>query len=232
MNAGPDSDGITLSLDENVRRLLRVGAVAISPVQIGPSSVDLLQELDELGSDLAGKWAGQAPAEIDALKPARELYKSFGIDPTKTRPSSEALLRRVLRSKPLPRIMNAVDLCNLLSLSFLLPLGLYDSAKIVGEVTLRRGGEGEAYPGIRKETVHLHGRPVLSDRRGAFGNPTSDSLRTAVDEETRALWLVIFAPRSIARGTMQEHVRAAGEGMKHHLTAVSEQAGWTGLVMD
>jgi DNA/RNA-binding domain of Phe-tRNA-synthetase-like protein len=223
---------IVLSLEEELRRLLRVGVVAASPVEIGPASPDLLQEMERLGSRLAGKWAGRSPAEIDVLKPARELYKSFGIDPTKTRPSSEALLRRLLRAKPLPRILNAVDLCNLLSLSFMLPLGLYDSAKIDGEVTLRRGRADESYPGIRKEAVRLDGRPLLSDSQGAFGNPTSDSLRTSVDGATGALWMVIFAPRSVSRETMEANVQEAGEGMRRHLSPDGEPAAWDGGVMD
>jgi DNA/RNA-binding domain of Phe-tRNA-synthetase-like protein len=223
---------IALSLEEELRGLLRVGVVAASPVEIGPASPDLLEEMERLGSRLAEKWTGRSPAEIDVLKPARELYKSFGIDPTKTRPSSEALLRRLLRAKPLPRIMNAVDLCNLLSLSFMLPLGLYNSAKIDGEVTLRRGRADESYPGIRKEAVHLDGRPLLSDRQGAFGNPTSDSLRTSVDGATGALWMVIFAPRSVSRETMEANVQEAGEGMRRHLSPDGEPAAWDGSVMD
>jgi len=223
---------IALSLEEELRGLLRVGVVAASPVKVGPASPDLLQEMERLGSGLAEKWAGRSPVEIEVLKPARQLYKSFGIDPTKARPSSEALLRRLLRAKPLPRIMNAVDLCTLLSLSFMLPLGLYDSAKIEGEVTLRRGRTGESYPGIRKDAVHLDGRPVLSDRQGAFGNPTSDSLRTSVDGATGALLMVIFAPRSVSRETMEANVHEAGEGMRRYLSPGGELAAWNGSVMD
>ena len=125
------------------------------------------------------------------------------------------------------RILNAVDLCNLLSLQFLLPLGLYDAGKIAGEVTLRRGAPGESYPGIRKEEVHLEGRPVLSDAEGPFGNPTSDSLRTSVTLDTRSLWLMIFAPAGFPRETMEGFVRRAAEGITRHLspaggTAVTE----------
>jgi DNA/RNA-binding domain of Phe-tRNA-synthetase-like protein len=224
--------GIALTLADDVRGLLRVGLVAASPVRVGPSSDRLLREMERLAAAHAANWSGRAPSEIEALAPARELYKSFGIDPTKTRPSSEALLRRVLRSKPLPRIMNAVDLCNMLSLAFMLPLGLYDSAKIEGEVLLRRGKAGEAFRGIRKDEVHLEGRPVLCDCRGPFGNPTSDSLRTSVGGDTGALWLVIFAPPSVTRDTMEAHVEQAGGSMARHLSAGEQPAAWSGMIMD
>jgi DNA/RNA-binding domain of Phe-tRNA-synthetase-like protein len=146
---------------------------------------------------------------VEGLRPARTLYRAFGVDPTQTRPSSEALFRRAVGGKPLPRVNNAVDVCNLCSLRYLLPIGMYDLGKIEGDVLLRRGGDTESYPGIRKDEVRLHGRPVLCDAVGPFGNPTSDSLRTSVGEETRALWMVIFAPAVYPRERMAAHVEDA-----------------------
>ncbi len=79
--------------------------------------------------------------EVDAT---REMYKRVGIDPTKRRPSSEALLRRVRKGEPFPRINSVVDVCNWCSLEFQLAYGLYDAAKIEGGVTLRIGHPGES----------------------------------------------------------------------------------------
>ena len=117
------------------------------------------------------------PAETGAV---RTMYKRVGLDPTKTRPSSEALLRRVRKGDPLPRINSLVDVCNWCSLEFQLPYGLYDASRIDGDIELRIGREGESYPGIRKDAVHVGGRLTLADRQGPFGNPTSDSARTMV----------------------------------------------------
>ena len=127
----------------------------------------------------------------------RTMYKRVGLDPTKTRPSSEALLRRVRKGDSLPRINSMVDVCNWCSLEFQLPYGLYDSAHIDGDVELRIGRAGESYPGIRKDAVHVEGRIALADRIGPFGNPTSDSARTMVTTETRQAMLVVFAPREV-----------------------------------
>lgn len=134
------------------------------------------------------------PAEIAAV---RTMYKRVGLDPTKTRPSSEALLRRVRRGDPLPRINSMVDVCNWCSLEFQLPYGLYDGSRIDGDVELRMGREGESYPGIRKDDVHVGGRIALVDHTGPFGNPTSDSARTMVTTETVRALLVVFAPRDV-----------------------------------
>jgi DNA/RNA-binding domain of Phe-tRNA-synthetase-like protein len=126
------------------------------------------------------------------------MYKRVGLDPTKTRPSSEALLRRVRKGEPLPRINSMVDVCNWCSLEFQLPYGLYDLAHVEGEtLEMRLGRDGESYAGIRKDDVHVAGRICLADARGAFGNPTSDSARTMVTTATTRALVVVFAPRSV-----------------------------------
>jgi DNA/RNA-binding domain of Phe-tRNA-synthetase-like protein len=140
--------------------------------------------------------AGAEP--VDIIAAVRTMYKRVGIDPTKTRPSSEALLRRVRRGDEVPRINSLVDIINWCSLESQLPFGLYDRDCIEGGVMLRLGASGEAYAGIRKDTVHVGGRLTLADDRGPFGNPTSDSARTMVTTKTTRALVVIFAPASIA----------------------------------
>lgn len=135
------------------------------------------------------------PPELRAA--VRTMYKRVGLDPTKTRPSSEALLRRVRQGGALPRINAMVDVCNWCSLEFQLPYGLYDCAAIDGPVELRLGRSGESYPGIRKDEVHVAGRLTLADARGPFGNPTSDSARTMVTVATRQALVVVFAPAGL-----------------------------------
>ncbi len=137
----------------------------------------------------------QPPAERAAV---RAMYRRVGIDPTKRRPSSEALLRRVLRGDALPRVNTLVDICNWCSLELQLPYGLYDADRIEGPVVLRLGDPGEEYAGIRKDAIHVGGRLTLADARGAFGNPTSDSARTMVTPATERALAVIFVPREIA----------------------------------
>lgn len=208
---------IVPTIEADLAGLVRLGLVRAEPIVAGPSGPDLEAEMAETVRTLAGRHAGQAPASIPGLAPARDLYRAFGIDPTRTRPSSEALLRRAVRGKPLPRILNAVDLCNLCALRFLLPIGLYDAAQLRGDVTLRRGRKAESYAGIRKDEVHLEGRPVLADAEGPFGNPTSDSLRTAVTTATQSLWMVIFAPADYPADGMRAHVERARADMARHL---------------
>jgi len=139
----------------------------------------------------------QAVDTGDITAAVRSMYKRVGLDPTKHRPSSEALLRRVIKGGPLPRINNLVDVINWCSVESQLPFGLYDASRIVGPVVLRRGRRGESYPGIRKDEVHVEGRLVLADDVGPFGNPSSDSDRTQVTESTTHALVVLFAPADL-----------------------------------
>jgi len=150
--------------------------------------------LDPLLADAEARVRLSPPAESAAV---RTMYKRVGIDPTKTRPSNEALLRRVRKGDTIPRINSLVDIVNWCSLEFQVPYGLYDLSKIVGPVTMRLGAEGESYAGIRKDDVHVGGRITMADSVSAFGNPTSDSARTMVTTATTDALVVVYAPAEI-----------------------------------
>lgn len=160
----------------------------------GATIVERDERLDGVLAAAEAAVRAHPPAEMGAV---RTMYKRVGLDPTKTRPSSEALLRRVRKGDALPRINSMVDVCNWCSLEFQLPYGLYDAARLDGAVELRVGCPGESYPGIRKDDVHVGGRIALVDRAGPFGNPTSDSVRTMVTTVTTRALLVVFAPREV-----------------------------------
>jgi DNA/RNA-binding domain of Phe-tRNA-synthetase-like protein len=158
----------------------------------GARVVERDARLDAKLAEIESQLRQHPPADTASV---RTMYKRIGLDPTKTRPSSEALLRRVRKGDTLPRINSLVDVCNWCSVEFQLPYGLYDAAQIEGGITLRLGTEGESYPGIRKDDVHVGGRMTLADARGPFGNPTSDSARTMVTTATERAIVVVFAPR-------------------------------------
>lgn len=150
--------------------------------------------LDPLLAAAEARVRQSPPAESAAV---RAMYKRVGIDPTKTRPSNEALLRRVRKGDPIPRINSLVDIINWCSLEFQLPYGLYDLSKMAGAVTMRLGAEGESYAGIRKDEVNVAGRITVADSVSAFGNPTSDSARTMVTTTTTEALVVVYAPAEI-----------------------------------
>ena len=137
-------------------------------------------EVDRTCASFRERYGEGRSSEVPGAADARTLYKALGIDPTKTRPSNEALLRRALKGETLYRINTLVDALNLVSLREQLPFGLYDLDRVKPPVVLRKGGAGEGYEGIRKGLVNVEARPVLVDAEGPFGNPTSDSARTMI----------------------------------------------------
>ena len=132
-----------------------------------------------------------AVASLPTVAATRAAYRALGKDPARYRPSSEALLRRIAQSKPLPRVNALVDAGNLASVRTALPIGFYDIGKLRPPVRLRCGAPGETYDAIGRGPMNLAGLPLLADADGPFGSPTSDSQRTSVqDGAVRALFVV------------------------------------------
>ena len=167
--------------------------------------------LDPLLAEAEARVRISPPAESAAV---RTMYKKVGLDPTKTRPSNEALLRRVRKGDTIPRINSAVDIVNWCSLEFQLPYGLYDASMISGPVTMRTGREGEKYAGIRKDEVNVGGRITVADALGPFGNPTSDSARTMVTPATTELLVIVYAPIEISAAQLDRVVTTTAEGLQ------------------
>jgi DNA/RNA-binding domain of Phe-tRNA-synthetase-like protein len=198
---------MTFTLAPDLEAIVRPGVLWLD----GATVVEREPRLDGPLAQAATAVRVNPPEEAAAV---RTMYKRVGIDPTKRRPSSEALLRRVRKGEGLPRINSMVDVCNWCSLEFQLPYGLYDAAHIEGGVVLRLGKEGESYPGIRKDDVHVAGRITLADNRGPFGNPTSDSARTMVTPATTRALVVIFAPREIEPRQLDRVVQITAQRME------------------
>ena len=165
----------------------------------GAEVVSQPADLDAVIAAVSAAVVAAPPADVQTV---REMYRRIGLDPTRTRPSNEALLRRVRRGDPFPRVNGLVDAVNVCSLECQLPYGVYDRAALAGPITLRLGHPGEAYAGIRKDAVHVGGRVTVADERGAFGNPTSDSARAMVTSATRDALIVVYAPASTSVSTL------------------------------
>jgi DNA/RNA-binding domain of Phe-tRNA-synthetase-like protein len=135
----------------------------------------------------------RAILEAPAILATRAGYKALGKDPARYRGSAEALLRRVIAGKGLPRINSVVDAINLVSVESRLPIGLYDLAHVEGAIEFRAGRAGETYKGIGKYDLNLEDLPLFADERGPHGSATSDSERTMVTESTKCVLAIIVS---------------------------------------
>lgn len=211
-----------ITVDAGVRPHVRPAWLVLDGVTVVEGAAALETPLAEAAARMRG-----ATESADLTAAVRAMYRRFGVDPTKTRPSSEALLRRVRKGDALPRINNVVDVCNWCSLEFQVPYGLYDVSKIDGPIALRAGRAGEAYAGIRKDAVNVDGRLVLADAAGPFGNPTSDSARTMVTPAATAILTVIFAPASVGARELERMLDTTSERMRAFAGGTERSRGVT-----
>ncbi|MCU1243002.1 MAG: hypothetical protein JWO71_3728 [Candidatus Acidoferrum typicum] len=162
-------------------------------VEAASSPPALIAELDAREQAILGLPEPRAVLESPQILATRAAYKALGKDPARYRGSAEALLRRVIAGKGLPRINAVVDIINLVSVESRLPIGLYDLANVSGDIVFRAGRAGETYKGIGKYDLNLEGLPIFCDASGPHGSPTSDSERTMVTSKTRNVLAVIIS---------------------------------------
>src|SRR6266851_2471339 len=137
--------------------------------------LEVTEPRDDFELEVARAMQAARTGEVGDAGRARALYRRFGIDPTRVRPSSEALLRRLKKGEPLPRVNSLVDVANAMSVQLQVPVGLYD---------------------LGKDRVNVAGRICVADADGPCGNPSSDSARTMITTATeRAAW-IYFLPVS------------------------------------
>ena len=178
------------SSDLTLRSELDIEVIALELYEL-----EVTEPRDDFELEVARAMQASRSGDVADVGRARALYRQFGTDPTKVRPSSEALLRRLKKGDPFPRVNSLVDVANAMSVQLQVPVGLYDLEKIRGdELVLRLGTEGEKYTGIGKEQVNVAGRICIADAEGPCGNPSADSARTMISTATeRAAW-IYFLP--------------------------------------
>ena len=181
------------------------------PVKIGwleftaPVGLQTGELLQRCATQAAEQFATTPLSEDSIVQQVRQLFRAVGIDPTKYRPSSEALLRRAIKGEPVRSINAMVDINNICSMEYRLPFGCYDLDHIVGEdITIRLGENHEEYTGVAKQ-ISIGGKLCCADAVGPFGSPISDSARTKVTETTKQVLVLAFGHTT----TQDEHITAA-----------------------
>lgn len=212
----PSQSTHQIQVSPSLEDILRVGVVFLHSLTVGRESRKVQKTVEALGEELRRTIGERRPSELEPVARTRRLYKSVGLDPTKERPSSEKLLRRLLRSRPFPFVNDFVDAMNTVSLRLQFPLGFYDWDQILPPVLLRIGRPDEGYVSIGGAEVNLQGKIVLVDGEGPFGNPTQDSERTCITPRTVRALVIAFAPHDTPRVAMEEVLREIGAAAKEY----------------
>jgi DNA/RNA-binding domain of Phe-tRNA-synthetase-like protein len=180
---------VNVGIDEGLKKKcarVALGCVT-AEVEAGETPTGLDGELKLREEEILRLPEPRAVLEAKQVLATRAAYKALGKDPARYRGSAEALLRRVIAGKGLPRINAVVDVINLVSVESRMPVGLYDLEHVQGEIVFRAGRAGETYKGIGKYDLNLEGLPLFADAVGPHGSATSDSERTMVTAGTKKI---------------------------------------------
>lgn len=185
---------MNIQVSEEIKKLCPrfCGLAVMADVQNSPYCEPLWQEIDRFTQDYRARYTTDSIKSMRPIQATREAYKLCGKDPSRYRPSAEALCRRILKGSPLYQIDTLVDLINLVSIASGYSIGGFDADKIAGDtLTLGIGRAGEPYEGIGRGPLNIEGMPVYRDTEGGIGTPTSDNERTKISPDTTRLLAII-----------------------------------------
>ncbi len=207
-----------LTIHDSIKQIIpncRLGYIIINNTNVRGTPPALSQEFLKLQSEVAKIYNLNILPTVPRVVAVRNMYKKLDFDPSRYRPASEALVRRVLQNRGLYYVNSAVDVNNYCSIKFLLPFGLYDLDRIEGDVEYRMASPG-SYINIAGNNVSTDGKPFLTDNNGVFGNPTSDARRTAVTLNTRNLFSVVYADEEVSDDDLTEILNFTAKMFVHY----------------
>ena len=184
--------------------MVSIRLIQFRGVKIQETNPTLKAMLEGLGTEVTERYNAMTISDIPVVKAVRRIFHKTGVDPTRYRPSSEALVRRVLKGKGLYFVNSAVDVVNYFSLKTLLPMGVFDADCVKPPLEFRAGRDGETYQGVGRDVLNLSGFPLLADAEGPFGSAVSDSVRTRVTNGTTKLLWVTFVPPEVPPPDFEE----------------------------
>lgn len=180
------------------------GACITANIKNSEYSDELWREIDALSDEYRATLTTESLKLMTSIQATRRIYKVCGKDPSRYRPSGEALVRRVLQGKKLYQIDTLVDLINLASMKYGYSIGAFDADKFSGDtLTLGIGRDGEPYEGIGRGMINIAGMPVYRDSLGGVGTPTSDHERTKVSLATTRLLVLVNGYDGSEQGVSQ-----------------------------
>ncbi len=169
-----------------------VGACVDARVKNTSYSQSLWDEINVMGEKFRDSLTTESLKQVSGIAATRRVYRICGKDPSRYRPASEALIRRLLLGKSLYQVNTLVDLINLASIAYGYSIGGFDANQFVGDtLTLGVGRKDEPYEGIGRGIINIEGLPVYRDAIGGVGTPTSDHERTKILPTTSHLVVLI-----------------------------------------
>lgn len=189
-----------VKLDDSIVEIeptFKIGIIHYTKISVSSSPQMLKGRLQLFQEQLFFDLVEKAVTDFEGIKEWRALWKKFGADPNRYRPSMEAMYRRIAKQNYITSLHSAVDLNNFFSMRYEMPMGIYDLDKTEGDITIALGDETTSYTGLNGRENKLQNILTIQDTKGAFGSPFVDSERTAVTEETTNALHILFLPPSM-----------------------------------
>lgn len=169
----------------------RLGIIK-SRVYNSATSPELKQLISETTDKIVNTNILKKIREIETVESIRDAYKMLGNDPNRYRPAADSLLRRIIKGMDLYSISSVVDVLNLISIQTGFSISGFDAECIEGDIRMGIGEKDEPYQGIGRGDLNIFRLPVLRDTVGAFGTPTSDSIRTMIKMDTTDILFIFY----------------------------------------
>ena len=197
---------------------MRLGCISCS-VRVTSSDEKIKQLAGHIIENIQSELTIESISQKTTIKSTKEGYRKLGKDPSRYRPSAEALSRRIVNGKGLYWINNVVDVLNLISLESGFSIGGYDADTIQGSIDFGVGNADEPYAAIGRGSLNIENLPIFRDDLGAFGSPTSDSLRTMVTNKTVNFLMIII---DFGDGKMLENTMDRSAELYKHYTEATD----------
>lgn len=182
-----------ISICDEIKRVLPSFDVIAYTMDVSNEKTDLVTNfIDEVIKCEKNKYTLEDIIKNKKILESRNGYKRFGKDPSHTRVACENLLRRIVKEQPLYRLGDIIDLGNILSILTKRSVCVVDKDKLIGNLTIRLGTKEDIYMTINRGPLNVDKIPVYCDEVSPFGCPSSDTLRTAVDENTKSIYIMII----------------------------------------
>jgi DNA/RNA-binding domain of Phe-tRNA-synthetase-like protein len=129
------------------------GVIHAVDVSNGPSAAELTAAYRAEQAAVRERIGERPLSELPTLAAWRSVFRAFGVNPTKYRSAAEALLRRLTKQGEIPSISTLVDLANLVSIRYALPVAVFDQRSVVGGTTVRLAHGGERWLDLGSSTT-------------------------------------------------------------------------------
>ncbi|MCU0499116.1 MAG: phenylalanine--tRNA ligase beta subunit-related protein [Anaerolineae bacterium] len=212
---------------------IQAGVIVIHDLQNGPSTPELQADVQATQQSKIQEIGQQPLSDLPSIAAWRQAFRKFGVDPTQYRNAAEALLRRITKKGDLLSINRLVDLGNLISVQYALPVAVFDLDKIHGAITVCFAdgsehftdlGQSESEHPAAGEVIFLDHTRTVHARRWCW----RQNLNSAAQSETTRALIVIEAQHEGGQSALAQAVPQLVKDLERYVGGTIEATFYNG----